>query len=237
VGLVPLLGRTQSGTISVPVHRKGIVLPQKVTLYGYKFSVYTRIAIMVLREKGVSYTQVETNPFDPKDFGKNPHPFNRVSMLTHGDFAVYETRAITHYINTAFDGPALCPTAPGAIAQMEQVISIIDNYAYWPLVRQVFSQRVFSPTENELPDEADIAAGLISAQPALQQLESICQQGQVLNGAITLADCHLLPILAYFCAAPEGKSALKHFPNLSNWHTILSTHQRYQHAQFDANPA
>ena len=30
---------------------------------------------------------------------------------------------------------------------MDQIIGIVDSYGYWPLVRQVFSHRVFRPRD------------------------------------------------------------------------------------------
>jgi glutathione S-transferase len=169
---------------------------------------------MVLHEKSVPYTHIETNPFD--ETGPNPHPFGRVPLLTHGDFTLYETRAITHYINGAFSGPNLCPTDCRARAQLEQVLSILDNYAYWPLVRQVFSQRIFAPFLGDTSNKAEIAAGLAAAQPVLRELDSIAAQGHILAGPnLSLADCHAAPILAYFDAAPEGRAALKQVPTLA----------------------
>jgi hypothetical protein len=37
------------------------------------------------------------------------HPFNRVLILLHGDFTVYETSAIVSYVEDMFDSVALRP--------------------------------------------------------------------------------------------------------------------------------
>ena len=50
-------------------------------------------------------------------------------------------------IDRAFSGPALQPAEPQALARMDQIIGIVDAYAYWPLVRQVFSHAVFRPPD------------------------------------------------------------------------------------------
>lgn len=66
---------------------------------------------MVLVEKGVPYSRVEVNPFAsdmPKDY-LSLHPFRRVPTLVHDDFVLYETQAITRYIDEAFAGPSLQP--------------------------------------------------------------------------------------------------------------------------------
>ncbi|MBB4301544.1 glutathione S-transferase [Rhodobium orientis] len=191
-----------------------------VILYGYRFSVYHRIARMALHEKGVPYDVVDVDPFadDVPDAYRAIHPFGRVPALRHGAFTLYETAAITRYVDAAFDGPALTPTDPKALARMAQIIAIIDSYGYWPLVRQVFAHRVFRPAEGAVGDEAEIAAGLEAAGPVLAALEAIAAEGLVLNGRdVTLADCHLAPMTAYFTMAGEGAAAMKSYPALMRW--------------------
>jgi glutathione S-transferase len=107
-------------------------LRMSLVLHGYRYSVYLRIARMVLAEKGVTYRQIEVNPFAaeiPKDY-LDLTPFRRVPTLVHGDFVLYETEAITRYIDEALPGPALQPTEPRQRARMAQIISIIDSYGY-----------------------------------------------------------------------------------------------------------
>jgi len=96
-------------------------------LHGYHYSVYRRIARLALAEKGVSYQQVEVNPFAlpiPADY-LALHPFGRVPTLVHDDFVLYETGAITRYVDRAFDGPALQPEQARALARMDQIIAIV----------------------------------------------------------------------------------------------------------------
>src|SRR5258708_19443585 len=88
-------------------------------LHGYRYSVYQRIARLTLAEKGVSYQQVEVNPFAPDvpTAYLALHPFGRVPALVHEGFALYETAAITRYIDRVFPGPALQPAEPKALAR------------------------------------------------------------------------------------------------------------------------
>src|SRR5260370_15039686 len=118
-----------------------------LVLHGYRYSVYVRIARLALAEKGVAYDRVEVNPFAPDVPASYLalHPFGRVPTLVHGDFVLYETAAITRYVDRAFAGPPLQPDATRSLARMHQALSIVDSYAYWPMVRQGFSQRVFRP--------------------------------------------------------------------------------------------
>ena len=105
---------------------------------------------MALHAKGVTYDIVEVNPFSDLDpTFLSLHPFGRVPVLSHGSFTVFETSAISRYVDSVFGGPSLQPDSSCAIARLNQVIAIIDNYGYWPMVRQVFSHRVFRPLMRE----------------------------------------------------------------------------------------
>ncbi len=216
-----------SWNIDIIYHRDndyGVKVADKVTLHGYRYSVYNRVARMALHHKGVAYTTVEVDPFTDLDPAYlDLHPFARVPALTHGTFSIFETRAITRYIDNAFSGPPLQPDDAKALARMDQVIGIIDNYGYWPMVRQVFSQRVFSPLEGEASNEDEITAGLAASRHVLAVLNGIADEGLVLNGRdFTLADCHLAPMIDYFVRAGEGRDALSSFPVLLKWWELIS---------------
>lgn len=191
-----------------------------VVLHGYRPSVYVRVARLALAEKGVAYDQVEVNPFaaaPPADY-LALQPFNRVPALVHDGFVVYETGAITRYVDRAFAGPPLQPAAPRALARMDQIIGIVDSYAYWPLVRQVYVQAVALPRRGETGDAAEIASGLAAAAKVLAAIEQLADGTPFLVGpALSLADLHLLPMVAYFCEAPEGAALLARHPRLKSW--------------------
>ena len=189
-----------------------------VTLTGYRHSIYTRIARMALIAKGADYSETEVNPFTPPLPPDYPHPFARVPVLTHGAFTLYETSAITRYIDLALPGPPLVPTDPKAAARLQQVISIADSYAFRPLVLQVYAHRVFRPLEGLPPDESAIAAGLAAAPQVLAALEAIAAEGLTLSPTTpTLADFHLAPMIAAFAMASEGEALLSHYAAISRW--------------------
>lgn len=195
-----------------------------VLLHGYSFSVYLRVARMSLAEKGVAYRHREVDPFGPLPEGYlDLHPFGRVPVLEHDGFTLYETQAITRYVDLAFPGPTLQPEGPRARARMAQVIAMVDAYAYWPLVRQVYAHRVFRPAEGAAHDEVQVALGLGAAGPVLAALERVAGEGLVLDGVgLTLADLHLAPMIAAFTMVPEGAEALARHPALSLWWAAMS---------------
>jgi len=191
-----------------------------LVLHGYRYSVYQRIARLTLAEKGVTYEQVEVNPFAPDVPAAYLalHPFGRVPALVHDGFALYETAAITRYVDRAFPGPALQPAEPKALARMDQIIGVVDAYAYWPLVRQVFSHRVFRPRAGQAGDEAEVVKGLAAAVKVIAALEKLMADAAFLVGpSLSLADLHLGAMIAYFVQASEGDALVHKHVRLADW--------------------
>ncbi|MGI9407330.1 MAG: glutathione S-transferase family protein [Hyphomicrobiaceae bacterium] len=196
-----------------------------VDLHGYKYSVYAWIARFVLHEKGVDYRWVEVDPFadDVSADYLAMHPFCRVPTLADGDFVLYETGAITRYIDEAFEGPALQPGQPRERARMCQIISIVDSYAYWPLVRQVFSHGFFGPRMERTSDPAEFRQGLEAAPRVLGALEGLAGGGPFLIGdAPSLADLHLAPMIAYFVMTEDGRTIFDRHERLQTWWRSIS---------------
>lgn len=196
-----------------------------VLLHAYRYSVYARIVRMVLAEKSVAFETEEVNPFDPARPAAHLalHPFGRVPVLDHDGFVLYETGAITRYVDRAFAGPSLQPLAPRAAARMDQIVGICDSYVYWPLVRQVFSHAVFRPRLGQPGDPAEIEAGLGAADGVLDALEALAPQAGWLTGDdLSLADLHLGAMIAYFALEPRAQAQLAGRPRLLAWWTQMA---------------
>lgn len=201
-----------------------------LTLHGYRPSVYTRIARLALAEKGLPYDYAEVNPFapDPLPGYLALHPFNRVPTLVHDGFVLHETGAITRYIDRSFAGPALQPADPQALARLDQIIGIVDSYAYWPLVRQVYVHAVGLPRRGQAGDEKEVASGLAASAKVLAALEALAGDGACLVGStLSLADLHLVAMIAYFVEAPQGAAMLVRHPKLRKWFALLSARQSF----------
>lgn len=195
-------------------------MPGGVTLHGYSFSVYTRIARAALVAKDVDHRLNEISPFRAEDASRLVplHPFRCVPVLEHDGFRIFETAAIARYVDLAFTGPPLTSGDARTAARMAQCVAVIDAYGYRPMVRQVFAHRVFRPREGLAGDEAQIAEGLAASRPVLDQLEAFAREGLILSGQDpSLAACHVGPMLDYFAMAPEGRSLLEERPRLRDW--------------------
>ncbi|MFN3460953.1 MAG: glutathione S-transferase family protein [Oceanibaculum sp.] len=197
----------------------------RLTLHGYRYSVYARIARLICAEKGIGYRWVEVNPFasDLPDSFLALHPFRRVPVLEHDGFVLYETVAISRYLDEAFPGIPLQPSDPRDRARLAQIVAIIDAYGYWPMVRQVFAHRVFRPYLGEPADDEQVNAGIMAARKVLAALEALAaEDGYLTGGALSLADLHAAPMVAYFTMAAEGRTALSAYPRLTAWWAKMS---------------
>lgn len=191
-------------------------------LFGAGYSVYVRIVRLALAEKGVPYRLVEIDIFaegGPPDDYATRQPFRRIPAFEHGGFRLYETGAITRYIDEAFAGPSLMPATPKARARANQVMSIVDNYAYPAMVWGVFVEAVRAPAQGRAGDAAKIADALGKSETCLDALEAIAEPGSgtLLGEGISLADLYLAPVMRYFAMAGEGAALLIQRPRLARW--------------------
>lgn len=190
-------------------------------LYGLSRSVYTRIARLALEEKGVRYSLEEVEIFGAAGVPAEHlarQPFGRIPAFAHDGFVLYETGAITRYVDEAFAGTRLQPQDSRAQARMNQVIGIVDSYAYRPMIWGVFAARIVAPEEGTEPDEALVAESLAKSRTCCRALEEILGSKRWFTGdELSLADLHALPILLYFAMTSEGTDTLAAHPRLRAW--------------------
>jgi glutathione S-transferase len=190
-------------------------------LYGLARSVYTRIARLALEEKGVRYAFEEVEIFGAAGVPQEQlarHPFGRIPVLDHDGFRLYETGAITRYVDEAFTGTRLQPQELHARARMNQVIGIVDAYAYRPMVWGVFVARMVESEEGIVADEKLVAEALQMSRTCCRALDQILGGNRYLTGEeVTLADLHALPVLLYFAMTQEGRDTLSEYPRLRAW--------------------
>ncbi len=197
----------------------------KPILYGPRFSTYVRTVSLVLAEKDVAYDVHEVDMAagghkEPAHLAR--HPFAKVPAFEHEGFMLYETCAIARYIDEAFQGPRLQPGDPGGRARMNQFMSVIDCYAYRPMIEGIVIPRFRAARARKKPDEAANEAAVPTASEALSAMETLFV-GEFLAGkTLSLADLHFAPICDYFRQTPEGESLFSGAPKLSRWWSTLS---------------
>ena len=191
-------------------------------VYGPNYSTYTRSARLGLEEKGVPYRLEEVDMMQgqtnsPEHLKRQP--FARVPAFEHDGFGLYETAAVERYVDENFPGPKLQPDDAKRRARMTQIVSVIDSYGYGALIGKCVWQRIVVPLLGQKTDEAVITEAMPRIECSMEALESLADaSGAYLCGpAISLADIHLAPVMAYFSQTPEGKSLLAKSPKLARW--------------------
>src|SRR5215469_7661958 len=167
----------------------------EVTLFGFPRSVYVQMAGIVLTHREVPYTfhDLETEMNTPSHLAL--HPFERVPILRHGGFAVYETSAIVAYIDDVFAANPLTPADPQKRARMNQWIGAVNGYYYPYLIYHVSHERNVYPQLGIPSDEKVVAAAMPKVEVCLQVMErELKPQNAFLAGPeATLADFFMLP--------------------------------------------
>ena len=100
----------------------------ELTLYGYRYSVYTRVVRIVLHLKSAVYEFHDLNPFE-KDI-TDLHPFGKVPVLDHRKNKLFETNEITRYLDRAISG-----------LRSNQM-----NHMNWPCKTRSFQSLITMPT-------------------------------------------------------------------------------------------
>ena len=192
-----------------------------VVLYGPSFSTYARTVRLVLEEKGVAYELKPVNIMTGEGQASehtSRHPFGKVPAFEHDGFSLYETVAISRYIDRVFPGPSLQPSDPRQAARMDQIIAVIDSYAYSSIVGKLVWQRLVVPMQGGQGDETIVQGSMDMVKLTLSEFERLKGSNEFLAGAeISLADCFLAPVFAYLTMTPDAEGLLQSTPGLRQW--------------------
>ena len=197
-----------------------------VVVLGFPRSTFVHIARLVLTHKQVPYTFRDLEPEMGSATHLALHPFNRVPILQHGDFTLYETSAIAAYVDEAFDGPALQPKEVRARARMNQWISALNSYYYPYMIYHVSHERRVFPELGIASDEKVVAHALPKIEVGLQLLERELGHGKeyLLGSDLTLADFYILPSTYGFGLTKEGQGMYPKYPAFCRWRERMEAH-------------
>jgi glutathione S-transferase len=204
-------------------------------VFGAPYSVYVRAVRLALEEKGVRYELIPVDIFASRSARPEHnlrHPFGKIPAFEHAGFRLYEAGAITRYVDEIFSGPRLQPDEPRGRARMNQIISILDSYAYRTLVWDIYVERVSLPASGGMADEEKIADALPRAEVCLAALSDLIGQSLWLAGpSISLADLHAAPMFALFRLTPEGERLFRRDDRLIRWWERISTRPSFLRTQ------
>jgi glutathione S-transferase len=200
-------------------------------VYGPAGSTHVWSARLALAEKGVTHELVDVPPDARRE---EPHlarqPFAKVPAFEHDGFALYETQAIIRYVDERFAGTPLQPEDVHEWSRMNQIIGIVDAYAWPSIGGTILYNRMLVPRlRSGTPDEAAIAAALPCARLCLSEIDRLMEGHRFLTGDhVSLADLMMIPLLYYFSNVPDGQASLAEHAKLSNWIRLMETRQSFQ---------
>jgi glutathione S-transferase len=174
------------------------------TLYGFAPSTFTRTARLAFEEKGVSYRLAPLAFKEPAHFAL--HPYGKMPVLEAGPLRLFETLAITTWVDEAHDGPHLQPVDVTARACMLQWVSVACDDLYAPVVKAFFAGDDVS------------AEAVTGACTALAPLERALTDSRWLasDDTPTLADLFVAPMFA-FAHAKVGPTLVNDLPQMARW--------------------
>jgi glutathione S-transferase len=200
-------------------------------VYGPAGSTYVWSARLALAEKGVTHELIEV-PFGAhrEEPHLSRHPFAKVPAFEHDGFTLYETQAIVRYVDERFAGTPLQPEDVHEWSRMNQLIGIVDAYAWPSIAGTILFNRVLVPRFlGGGPDEAAIEAALPRAQLCLSEIDRLMADHRFLaSDHISLADLMVIPLLYYFNRVPDGRAPMAEHPKLQNWVRQMETRQSFQ---------
>src|SRR5690348_6249327 len=186
-----------------------------IRFHSLEESAYLWTAMHVADEKGVSCEIVPIVYHSPEHLAL--HPFGKMPVMQHGEYFLYETAAIAHYIDKRFAGPPLQPTTARGEAEMIRWISIVNSYVF-PTMNRFMKERLVRPTMGIEPDQAFIDSAEKPLRLQMRLIEEAVSETPFLVGdSLTIADSFLLPHLLFFGRTPEGGALLAKSPAASAW--------------------
>src|SRR6266446_2969186 len=190
-----------------------------LTLLGFPRSTFVHIVGLVLTHKDVPYSFRDLEPDMGSPAHLALHPFDRVPILQHGDFTLYETSAIVTYLEEIFPAPSLQPDTAQGRALMNQWISAVNSYYYPYMIYHVGHERNVFPALGIPSDEKVVAHALPKIEVGLAVAERELAHGKdyLLGSQLSLADFYLLPSTYSFSFAPEAKAMYPKYPAFCRW--------------------
>lgn len=184
-----------------------------IQVLGLPQSNFVWAVRIALAEKGVAYELVPAPPHSPQVTAL--HPLGKIPVLRHGETTVCESRAIIDYIDEAFDGPPLVPSARADRIRSDIWTSIIATSVEPLIIRQFVFAYLFPATPDRQPDEALIAELAPKVETVLAVLEDATIADELGGPTFGRTDIYLVPVLYYLRGTPRGQTLIAAHPQLN----------------------
>jgi glutathione S-transferase len=186
-------------------------------IIGSARSTFTHAVRMVCDEKGINYVLTERPLHAPEICAI--HPFGKMPVLRHGDFQLFESKAIATYLDRSFPAPYVFPADPKLAALTEQWVSLVNTLIDHTLIRTYLFAYIAPKTANGEPDRKAIEAVMPALREQIGVLDTaVAKTGYLVGDHLTFADINLLPILHRVQQAPEGAKVLAATTHLARYY-------------------
>jgi glutathione S-transferase len=200
----------------------------EVVLFGFGAASYPWTVMWACAEKGVPY-RLEPADLKSPEYREQRQPYVKMPAMQHGDLKLFESSAIARYIDAAFDGPALQPSDPAALAKMEQWISVIKSYVYADVVPGLILQYLIPKGAEGNVDRAAVEASVPKIRYHLATLEKgIDATPYVVGNTLSLADIFVGPLVHYLEYTPEFANYLGDHPKLSRFIDAMRSREAFK---------
>src|ERR1043166_5487350 len=140
-------------------------------------------------------------------------------VLRHGDFQLFESKAIATYLDRSFPAPYVFPSDPRLAALTEQWVSLVNTLMDHTLIRTYLFAYIAPRTANGEADRAAIEAVMPALREQIEVLDkAVAATGYLVGNDISFADLNLLPILHRLQQAPESAKALADATHLARYY-------------------
>ena len=185
-------------------------------IHGTIISTYTRIVQTVAEEAGVP-CEITATPAQSAE-NKRRHPFQKVPTVEIDGLNLFESVAITQYIDNAHNGGALQPGDPKIRAEMDRWIAIANNYLF-PAFEHGLLMPYLAHRHLKTPLRSDIVE---AALPEIAHhlgvvCERIEQSSHFAGPDFSLADIFVYCITRPVQLTPEGDNLIGQLLPLRHW--------------------
>ena len=192
-----------------------------ITLYGTPISTYVRTVRLLLASANIDYDLKDIGIFNgdnETDEYLNKHPFGKIPTLEVDGDILYETDAITVYINETLASGKFKPADAMLHARLHQIVSVINSYLYAPAVGVLTIENLVKPGQGKETDQAAVEKAIAPTKKALNAIESIISGSPyLLSSEISIADFYLIPIFVYISKTPQFEAVTAEAPKLKAW--------------------
>ncbi|WP_456750598.1 glutathione S-transferase family protein [Bradyrhizobium sp. USDA 4461] len=182
-------------------------------IIGSISSTYTRALCMLCHEKTIEFSLTEVALGAPELLSF--HPLGRMPVMRHGDFTLFESKAIASYLDRSFEGPRMFPLSVREAALTEQWVSFVNTCVDRTLIRTFLSAHITAMKQDRRPESAVIQAVMPDILSQISVLDrAVGQTGYLVGRDLTFADLNLMPILHRFQQTSIGEDVLSNAQSL-----------------------